>query len=216
MNFGFTHLVVNGCSFTYCQGLDDPLVEGWPKLLADKLKIPLTNLAEPGCGNGRILRTTTDFLYENPLRKPLYIIAFSHSSRREEYYRIINSYKQIQVYKKPINQLTDYEKAYIENFDILEYSKMKARNWVNLINTFKANNIDYLTTDFIPDTTEEIETLQLTHKHMWETIENDVNRIENLSRVTQGLKKLPCGHEDYPTMPIIADYIYKEIEKRWH
>ena len=34
-----THLVVNGCSWTYCQGLDDPKTQGWPALLAKKLGV---------------------------------------------------------------------------------------------------------------------------------------------------------------------------------
>jgi hypothetical protein len=214
MNFGFSHLVVNGCSFTYCQGLDNPLEEGWPKLLADKLSIPLINIAENGCGNGRIARTTVDFLYENPLPNPLYVIAFSHASRRDEYYKNANNYRQIHVYK-PLDLLTDYEKAYLDNFDILEQSKVKARHWIGLVNTFKANNIKYLVTDFIPDSSDEIQQLKTTHNNMWEAIESDINRIEHLCSLTIGMSKLPCGHDDYPTMPLLANYVYEEIRKRW-
>jgi hypothetical protein len=215
MSFGFSHLVVNGCSFTYCQGLDNPLEEGWPKLLADKLNIPLINIAENGCGNGRIARTTIDFLYENPLPNPLYVVAFSQSLRRDEYYKNGNSYRQLHVVGKPKVLLTSYEKAYLDNFDILESIKVKARHWIGLINTFKANNIKYLVTDFIPNSNDDINQLKITHKNMWEAIESDTNRIENLCNLTIGMPKLPCGHDDYPTMPVLANHVYEEIRKRW-
>lgn len=235
MNTDFSHLVVNGCSFTYCQGLENPLTEGWPNLLAEKLNIPLVNLASPGAGNDRIVRTTVEYLYNNPLPNPLYVIAFSHSSRREEFYNDIKKYKLISgVHRKSISDYTPYEQGYLENFNVLEYSKIKVRLWLSLVNTFKANNIHYLTTDFIPDRPEEIVNLRIStpsrldgnivngdnpklgYAKLWDAInKEDANRITDLEQITRPIGKLPCGHDDYPAMPVLANYIYEEIRKRW-
>jgi hypothetical protein len=209
------------------------LTEGWPNLLAEKLNIPLVNLATPGAGNDRIVRTTVEYLYNNPLPNPLYVIAFSHSSRREEFYKDINKYELISgVYHQSINDYTPYEQGYLENFDILEYSKIKVRLWLSLVNTFKATNISYLTTDYIPDRPEEILNLRFgipqrfgdrkvslapppNYNAMWNAINNDVNRITDLEKLVTGINKLPCGHDDYPAMPVLANYVYEEIRKRW-
>ncbi len=230
MNSDFSHLVVNGCSFTYCQGLQSPLTEGWPNLLAEKLNIPLVNLASPGAGNDRIVRTTIEYLYNNPLPNPLYVIVFSHSSRREEFYKDIKDYRLISgINNKSISNYTLFEQGYLENFDILEYSKIKIRLWLSLVNTLKANDIKYLVSDYMPDSPEEILNLRFgptdnakrvrprqTYDKLWDAIEGDVNRITNLGQLTGSISKLPCGHEDYPAMPVLANYIYEEIRKRWH
>jgi hypothetical protein len=50
---------------------------------------------------------------------------------------------------------------------------------------------------------------------LWDAVNNDPNRIIDLEQLTRGLDKLPCGHEDYPAMPILANYIHEEIRKRW-
>jgi hypothetical protein len=216
MTNNFSHLVVNGCSLTYCEGLQYPLEEGWPKLLAEKLNVPLVNLATPGAGNDRIVRTTVEHLYNNPLPNPLYVVAFSHSSRREEFYKHLDNHKLISVHNKSMDNLTPYEVGYLQNFDTLVHSKTKTRLWLSLVNTFKANNIKYLTTDFIPDSLAEIENLKQSYSLLWDEINNDDNRITDLEQLTRNIHKLPCGHEDYPAMPVLANYIHEEIRKRWH
>ena len=60
-----SHLVVNGCSFTYCQGLESPNTQGWPALLAKKLNVPVVNLAAPGSSNDGIYRRTYDYFYND-------------------------------------------------------------------------------------------------------------------------------------------------------
>ena len=113
---------------------------------------------------------------------------------------------------------------------------------MSLVNTFRANNISYLTTDYIPDRPEEILNLRFvfpkrfektavslryddsknkkiiprpSYDAMWNAINDDVNRITDLEQLTRGISKLPCGHDDYPAMPVLANYIYEEIRKRW-
>jgi hypothetical protein len=215
MTNNFSHLVVNGCSFTYCQGLRYPLLEGWPKLLAEKLDVPLINLAKPGTGNDRIVRTTVEYIYKNPLPNPLYLIAFSHSSRREEYHGApFNDYQQLH-FNQSID-LLDSVRFFVENYNPIVYSQQKIRLWLSIVNTFKANNISYLTTDFIPDLPNDIIKLKNSYGELLDAVNNDPNRLVDLEQLTRGLAKLPCGHEDYPAMPILANYIYEEIRKRWH
>jgi hypothetical protein len=219
MTNNFSHLVVNGCSFTYCEGLRYPLLEGWPKLLAEKLDVPLINLAKPGTGNDRIVRTTVEHIYKNPLPNPLYIIAFSHSSRREEYYRFfrgapLNDYQQLH-FNQP-KDLTESVRFFVENYNPIVYSQKKIRLWLSIVNTFKANNISYLTTDFIPDLTKDIIKLKSSYGELLDAVNNDPNRLVNLEQLTRDIAKLPCGHEDYPAMPVLANYIHEEIRKRWH
>ena len=210
MSFGFTHLVVNGCSYTRCVGLKNPSKDGWPALLANMLGVQLIDLATPGGGNGAIFRTTLDFIHTNPLPNPLYLIAFSHSSRREEYLQSKGAYCNLH-----LNQLmtTNLEKILISEYNQLEYSKNKLRYWLATVNTLKANNISYLTTDFMPDFDIDLST----HcPELYAAVNNDSNRIEDFFKLCIGLPKLPCGHEDLPAMQIIADYAYNEIKKRWH
>jgi hypothetical protein len=211
MNFGFSHLIVNGCSYTSCVGLENPDEDGWPKLLANRLGVPLINLAEPGSGNDRLFRTTVDHVYNNPLPNPLYLLAFSHSSRREEYL----GHSKKDYYNLHLNHAaqTELERILITEYNQIEYSKTKLRYWVTIVNTLKANNISYLTTDFMPD-------FELNPRNyspdLYDAVNTDINRIEDFFRLCDGLPKLPCGHETLTTMKIIAEYAYKEIEKRWH
>ena len=87
-NVKLSHLVVNGCSFTYCQGLENPAEQGWPALLANKLKVPVVNLAIPGSGNDAIFRRTYEYFYLNKKHNnfPLFINVWSFSGSREEFF----------------------------------------------------------------------------------------------------------------------------------
>jgi hypothetical protein len=221
MQHNFSHLVVNGCSFTVCEGLEYPEEQGWPKIVADKLGIPLINLAQGGAGNDRILRTTTEYIYQNPLPNPLYIIAFSQSSRREEYFKIrgnheLHDYAQIYLTRSIGIRRIPGMQFFADQYDQLIYSQRKIMFWLHLLNTLKMNNLSYLTTDFIPDHEYEIEDIKKHgYQNLVDAITNDPNRITNFEYITRGLPKLPCGHESLPTMQIIADYAYEEIQKRW-
>jgi hypothetical protein len=216
MTNNFSHLVVNGCSLTVCAGLDNPAEQGWPKLIADKLGIPLINLAKSGSGNDYILRTTVEHVYKNPLHNPLYIVAFSHSSRREEYCAEIKTYDQLHINYKPFNELTYYEKGYALNYDPIDRVKVKINLWLGVVNTLRANKISYLTTDYIPELTQDIDELSKSYGELITAVNNDPNRLVDFEFLTRGMPKLPCGHEDLPAMQILADYTYKEIQKRWH
>ena len=71
-------LLAVGDSFTYGEELAE-LTSAWPFLLGNKLGYEVTNLANPGSGNTRMVRTVV----ENIDDFDLIIIAWSHYSRLE-------------------------------------------------------------------------------------------------------------------------------------
>ena len=87
MNLKISHLVVNGCSYTYGHGICDPVNNGWASIIAKRLGVPLVNLAIPGQGNTAVYRKTMQYFYKDLLydNNPFYIHAYSQSSRRECY-----------------------------------------------------------------------------------------------------------------------------------
>jgi len=81
-----SHLVVNGCSHTYCQGIHNPKINGWPAIVANRLGVPLVNLGARGSGCDGILRRTYDYFYRDLKNnnKPFYVIGWTGGTRREE------------------------------------------------------------------------------------------------------------------------------------
>lgn len=51
-------LVANGCSYTRGAELERPERQAWPAVLADRIGVPVVNLASDGGSNRRIIRTT--------------------------------------------------------------------------------------------------------------------------------------------------------------
>mgnify|MGYP003351991979 CR=1 FL=1 len=90
-----THLVVNGCSWTYGEGLENPNKEAWPALLANHFGLPIVNLAVQGCGNQSITRRTFEYVYENlPTgSKPFFVISWSQDARKEETIDWVKNYE---------------------------------------------------------------------------------------------------------------------------
>ena len=82
-----SHLVVNGCSYTYGQGIENPLRDAWPSIVARELGVPLINLGIPGQGNPPIQRRTFDYFFQDLYNhnNPFYIHAYTKSARQELY-----------------------------------------------------------------------------------------------------------------------------------
>lgn len=219
-----SHLVVNGCSFSYCQGIDDPHINGWPALLASQLGVPVVNLSIGGSGNDSILRRTYEYFYQNqllyPESKPLYIIAFSDAPRREEFFKkykgkTVAEYMTLDLQASSIDLTATLSD--VDNIDkVVEYSHLmnlsfeacerkKFISWNSIINLFKANNVPYLTGDFMPTRDENIEKYMKTNfKGLYDNALNDVNYAGDLSALTQHYTKLSCGHDSEEAMPIIT------------
>lgn len=224
MALEISHLVTNGCSFTYCQGLYDPPTEGWPRLLAEKLGVPVVNIASPGSSNEGIYRRTYDYFYKNlPTgSKPLFIIAMSQNTRREEYfadseYGLFQDYRNICV-----NDSIVLSKEIYKNMDDMGICFMEVRKlmqWQSIINLFESNNTPYITSDYIPDTSKDdfINTyVRKNHPGLNHSIRSNPNTLKNFVDITRKYPKaLDKGHDGPEAQIVLADYIYNQLIKRY-
>jgi hypothetical protein len=122
-----SHIVTVGCSFTYCQGLDDKLETGWPALVAKHFNAQLTNLAMPGIGNDTMHRRTYEYISENlkfQNSKPLVIVAWSQVNRHEQWYKqrqgdpMYDDYDDYHLIPIPDKvPKDDYEKVFLDHYD---------------------------------------------------------------------------------------------------
>jgi hypothetical protein len=230
MTLEISHLVTNGCSYTYCQGLYDPPVQGWPRLLADKLGVPIVNLGDPGSSNDGIVRRTYNYFYKNFNRncKPLYIIAMSQAMRREEYYA---EYPHNATNSEKINDYM-YLAAYDENDPLSKalYSQMdetgmcfsqerKYRLWASLINLFKAHNNPYFIGDYMPDNDSKIHQFMTSRfSELYNYVNHDPFQLGQLSRFSDGniYPKAKDGSHDGPEAQVaLADFVYNKIIEKY-
>ena len=243
MTLEVSHLVVDGCSLTYCQGLEKPWVDGWPALLAKKIGVPVVNLALGGSGNDAIHRRQYDYFYRsnqfyksnNLDSKPLHILGLTFAGRREEYFAKYYHSKESSRYYT-LDLTPDFDKikaiidsgnidtenipAYIEygyflNFNISIAASKKLETWASLINLYKTNNIKYLIGDYIPTYDEKAESfVKREYIDLYNFVYSDSNYAGKLPELTKHLKSLPCGHDDLDAQPIIADHFYDSIIKQ--
>jgi hypothetical protein len=235
-----SHLVVDGCSLTFCQGLEKPHVDGWPALLAKRIGVPVVNLALGGASNDGIHRRTYDYVYKsidfykktNIQANPFYIIALTFAGRREEYFKnYYNWNDKDRYYTLDLNpdmdklfdiidnKKTDRESvaAYVEygyllNFDLSAAHLKKLHYWASLVNLFKQNNINYGMGDYIPTYEEDVVAKMITrYKPLHDFIYNDTNNYGDFAKVTRSSDKLKCGHDGPESQKILADYLYNKI-----
>lgn len=211
-----SHLVTNGCSFTFGQGLENREETNWPALLAKKLDVPLVNLAAPGAGCDRIFRTTHEYFIKDLSNnsRPFYIIAWSGALRREEFQVECNDFYNVNLCD-PVNDLS---KALIDNMNekgLLSYERKKYVFWSSVISLFKAYNIPYLTTDYMPTTIYHNGVIRSLLPETYDYCINDPNKLEDFNNLTNDFSKLPCGHDDYPAQEFLANYCYSKIIKKY-
>lgn len=243
MTLEISHLVVNGCSLTYCQGLENPHIDGWPALLAKKIGVPVVNLALGGSSNGGIHHRTYNYFYKsiefykknNIEAKPFYLNVMTWAGRREEYFK--------QYYNSPdteryfcLDLSPDYDKisniidnhntdisavaAYVEfgyllNFDLLSSHLKKLHYWTSLINLCKANNIPYATADYIPTYDEQVLfVLQSRYNTLLDVI-YDKNYFGDFANLVKPLSKLSCGHDGLEAQSFLCDYIYDKLIEQY-
>lgn len=222
-----THLVTVGCSWTYCQGLENITRDGWPALVAKDLNIPVVNLGTPGIGNDNIHRRTYEYFYQNLPTKsnPLFIIAWTQPWRREAWFeahgtapvrKFFNEYGIINMPEdKPQNH---YEHALLENWSEEDFHRKTLLYKLSLINLFRANNVPYLMTDFsshYPPPKQVQEKIKKHYSVLWETMMNDSQKIKEFHELTTGIPKTPCLHENEEGNRIVADYATSEIRNRF-
>jgi hypothetical protein len=77
------NILACGDSFTFGLELED-LAQSWPHVLASKCPSTITNLAEPGASNDRIVRKTLDYLVNTSNPRPdLVVVAWTLAGRME-------------------------------------------------------------------------------------------------------------------------------------
>lgn len=217
MSIDVSHLVVLGCSFTYGQGLTDPKQESWAAILADRLNVPVVNLASLGSGNDRIMRKLFEYYYlDHKDNNPLYIIAFSHSSRREEYISAENDYRVIDMHPSALrSDDKDFSKPAIINYnqEIASAKKLMIQSYV--LDFLHTHNLNYLITDFLPDLYIDLTRLQQTHPAAYSKVHSDPYKLVDLNTFSGQYVPLECGHDGPEAHQAIANYIQDEINVRF-
>ncbi len=220
MALEISHLVVNGCSFTYCQGLEDPATQGWPALLSKKLGVPVVNIGIMGSGNDSIYRRTAEYFYLNKVNnsKPFFIVAFSQALRREEFLKeykgkMVDDFRTLASYgHEPI------ERAIFEHLDttgVYFMERRKLLHWLSIINLFKANNIEYFTTSYMQDHQQSIHVILNNYESLYNEIHKDVNKLKDFFEVTKGMDKTSCMHDGPKAQQVVADYCYAQLIEKY-
>lgn len=219
MTLQISHLVVVGCSFAYGDELDDPKTQSWAALLGKRLGVPVVNISGKGAGNDRIQRRLFEYHYLDFPNKnyPLYIIAYSQASRREEYLVDRGDYMVIDetldnIFSKDYN----FSRPHIYNSDEQKLNRKKLLIQASILNFLRAQNVNYLTTDNIPYSQDEELYLEANFNAMYNDVMNDFNRLADFAELVKDMPKLPFGHEGYEAQELLANYTYDEIIKRNH
>jgi hypothetical protein len=216
-----THLVVNGCSWTYCQGLEDPKNQGWPKLLADQLGCEVVNLAIPGSGNDTVHRRVYEYVHENlPTNsKPLFVIMWSQYWRREHWWR--KWYNADCDDFAPLHYpdglpTNDFEKAFIKNFNEEEFIRKMMIIKTSLVALFNCYNIPYVMFDYHDDHTlnKTIEDVKKRFPNFYKTF-SQINDVESVNDVTRYYSKTPCGHDGLDAHPVLSNFLKGIIDKKY-
>ena len=216
-----SHIVTVGCSFTYCQGLDDKLDTGWPALLAKHFNAQLTNLAMPGIGNDTIHRRTTEYICENLKfkgSKPLVVVAWSHINRHEQWYKhrqgdpMYDDYHLIPI--PDSSPKDDYEKVFLDHYDDANFYRKTLLYKLSLINLFRSFDIPYIMTEYMSlELDKNIEKVDKTFSGMVHVVNQDPFKIGDLSDITKWNTKLPCGHDTAESMIPVSQYVIDNIKK---
>lgn len=227
-----SHLVVNGCSWTYCQGLplDRLKIDSWPALVAEEFKIPVVNLAEPGSGNDGIHRRTYEYVFEDAINdnNPLYIIGWSQTWRREAWcrkmYRPNNQYDGYNIVSfphgdKPTNSL---EYSVLDTWSEEDFYRKTLLYRLSLDSLFKSKKITYFSSFFAPeefnngknDSQHIISSYKDRFKNTMDYVKQNTNQLTSFALFANEFPKTECGHYGVEGNKAIADYIIKELKLR--
>lgn len=218
MNLKISHLVVNGCSYTYGHGISDPINDAWPSLVAKRLGVPLINLAIPGQGNTALYRRTMQYFYKDLLHdnNPFYIHAYTQSSRREAYLSDNENF----VIVGGDGNLSNLEKEIILNSSDHYYCYQhqdKLHRWASINHLLDVHNISHLSSDYMPETNTYVNDFIDKHELILKNeLEIHSGKLKNFNDVTQDFEKTSCLHETVEGHQYLADYVWEEIEKRYN
>ena len=216
-----THLVVNGCSWTYCSGLDNPKVQGWPALLAQKLNLPVVNLALPGSGGGSIHRRSYEYMYQNlPTgSKPLFLIFWTQYWRREAWFEgggvngsLIQDYN---VVNPTASSKEPHVAALLDHWNEEDFIRQTLLYKLSLQSLFRSQKIPYLIADY-SSCGEQLDTFDLDqHNSLKDAVNTDpycIPRDLQLVSHLNTFKQLPCGHEGPEAQQVLANWWEQKLK----
>jgi len=223
LNLKVSHLVVNGCSYTYGHGIEDPIKNGWASIVAKRLGVPLINLAIPGQGNTAIYRRTMQYFYKDLFNdnNPFYIHAYSQSSRREVYLSTTgDSYNQHEFYVVDGYGIQSaLEKEIVLNSDDHYYCLLaqdKLQRWASINHLLDAHNVPHMMSDYMPETSGDICDFLDKHEMILKNeLEIHNGKLQDFNIVTNAFEKTSCLHETEEGHKHLADYIWKQIERQY-
>lgn len=216
-----THLVTNGCSWTYGQGLDNIREQAWPALLANKLGCEVVNLAIPGTGNESITRRNYEYVYEslNYKSNPLFVIMFSQIWRKEvwmhDYYGTpANGY--VTMFPAHETDGNPTEKAWLREFneeDFLRRNMLMKFATKNLLDSYK---FPYVITQFQGDGVKP-EYIQKVKERfpVWYNEYEKMNDYPEISKAVKMLDKTHCTHPGPLAQQVIADLMFTTVQKKY-
>lgn len=226
-----THLVVNGDSYTYGEGLENREKQGWPYLLAKDLGCEVVNLAIPGTGNDTIHRRTYEYAISATARgnRPFFIIAWSQFWRKEVWFNDKKDYDAIDYPKKLKKEYkfdrtirfssrwgNDFQSSFLKNWNEEDHVRRTYLYKTSLHCLFKALEWPYLMWDHSSDAhtldrqnhenlgfyDRIIDFYQFTHDH---------HHLGPICDLTQGLPKTKCGHDGVEGNIVIKDFLVNAI-----
>lgn len=225
-----THIVANGCSWTYGQGLDNIKEQSFLSLLGKKLNVPVVNLAVAGCGNDSIVRRTYEYFYcnkRNTNSNPFFIINFSQYWRREHWYNYspheptkftIKDYDNLCLADDVSNIKDVYQTAFLEHYDTEEFIRKTWLHKLFLLNLFTANNTPAIISDFANehDWEKSLDSVKNKFNYMLEKIESShyINP-KNLGKLVLPFPKTKCSHDGPEAQIFLADFFENEIKTRY-
>jgi hypothetical protein len=223
-NVEITHLVTIGCSWTFCQGLENKIQNGWPALTAKALNIPVVNLGLPGVGNDNIHRRAYEYVYENlsTNSKPLFVIAWSQYWRREIWQKKLHLDSRFNdfapIILKDINDINDpHEISVLESWNYCSFVLKTYEYKLSLINLFNSMRIPYLMTDYADNVCPEddMEIFKKNYPGMYEYVNTDQFKIKDFYKLSELHPKLPCGHDGEESQVAVADYLVDQIKEKF-
>lgn len=226
-----THIIANGCSWTYGQGLPNIREQNFLALLGKMYNVPVVNLALPGHGNESITRRTYEYFYMNKINSdsnPLFIINFSQYWRKEHWYNYAPSHLAVKNEVKDFFPLKfpheveeindDYQRAFLENYNPEDFIRRAWMQKLFLINLFSAHNVNAIISDFgnCDDWINEFDKVKNKFPALYKNIlhSNYVNSI-NLGTLLRDFPITPCLHVGPEGNEFLAKFMKEQIDRRF-
>lgn len=211
-----SHIVTNGCSFTYGAGLDKP-TDAWPFVLGSKFGIDTVNIARSGSGNDRIFRRTYEYFYEDIRNNnhPLYVIMFSAINRQDRWLEDSKRYAII----NPNDTHDPVSKDFVYNSNKVTFYRQYMLYRMALKNLFEAHNVPYifyLAMEILENTEQKNKMmLDMTNllPNQYDLFVNDTHYAGDASVIASVYPKTKCMHWGPLGQEAIADHAYNKINE---